>query len=152
MRLLMIAVGRLKSGPELDLYRHYAARLASPLDIREVEEKRKLPPDRLKAREGELLLAALPEGAAVVALDEKGKGLTSPQFAARLGGWRDEGRGCVAFVIGGADGLADSLRRRADLLWSLGALTWPHRLVRALLAEQIFRAQCILSGHPYHRE
>lgn len=152
MRLWIVAVGRLKAGPELELYRHYAARLTLPMELREVEEKRKLPPDQLKIRENDLLLAALPKGAAVVALDEKGKALASAPFAARLGGWRDEGRADVAFVIGGADGLADSVRKRADLVWSLGAPTWPHRLVRALLVEQLYRAQCILGGHPYHRE
>lgn len=152
MGLTILAIGRLKSGPELELYRHYAARLAAPIEVRELEEKRKLSSDRLKEREGELLLAALPKGARLVALDEKGKNLTSAQFAARLGAWRDEGRADIAFAIGGADGLADSVRARADLIWSLGAPTWPHRLVRALLIEQIYRAQCILGGHPYHRE
>ena len=88
----------------------------------------------------------------VIALDERGKNLTSADLARKLGQWRDEGRADVAFLIGGADGHGPGVKERADLVLSLGAMTWPHMLVRALLAEQLFRAQCILEGHPYHRE
>ena len=103
------------------------------------------------AREGEALLAAVPDGARIVALDERGKSQTSEAFAKRLGIWRDDGVRAVAFLIGGADGLDESLRKRADMVVSFGALTWPHMLVRALLAEQLYRAHTILTGHPYHR-
>ncbi|HEX7967108.1 MAG TPA: 23S rRNA (pseudouridine(1915)-N(3))-methyltransferase RlmH [Stellaceae bacterium] len=151
MRLHIIAVGRLKPGPHEALARHYAERLGWPLTVREVEEKRPLSPPELKGREGALLLAALPQGATVVALDERGKSLTSAGFAERLAAWRDGGVADLAFLIGGADGLADPVRRKAQLVLSLGAMTWPHLMVRGMLLEQLYRAQQILAGHPYHR-
>ena len=151
MRLHVVAVGRLKTGPEADLARHYAERLKWPLSIREVEERRKLPPAELMEREGALLIAAVPPGALVVALDEQGTPLTSDGFAQRLQRWRSEGVGDVAFLIGGADGLSAAVREKAVLRLSLGAMTWPHLLVRGMLLEQLYRAQQILAGHPYHR-
>lgn len=152
MRTHLIAVGRMKSGPERELYGHYSARLNPAPLMREVEEKRNLPSAQLKVREGELLLGAVPDGAHVVALDEKGRKLGSQAFAKRLGEWRDDGVRDVAFVIGGADGLDKAVLERANLVLSLSDMTWPHMLVRGLLAEQLYRAGAILSGHPYHRE
>lgn len=151
MRILVAAVGRARPGPERALFDHYLKRLSWPLVLREVEEKRPLPAAERMAREGELLLGAVPAGAVVVALDERGKALPSEDFAARIGTWRDGGISDIAFLIGGADGHAEAVRRRADLLLGFGAMTWPHMLVRGMLAEQVYRAQCILSGHPYHR-
>ena len=151
MRLLIAAVGKAKPGPEQDLFRQYLRRLTPPPSLREVEDKRPLPPAQMKAREAELLLGAVPPGAMVVALDERGRDLGSVEFAERLGQWRDAGIGDVAFLIGGADGHGEAVRSRADLLLCLGRLTWPHMLVRALVAEQLWRAQAILAGHPYHR-
>lgn len=152
MRLHILAVGRARAGPEHELYLHFAGRISSPLTVREVAEKRALPPEQRMAAEADLLLAAIPPAARVVALDEHGRSLGSAAFASVLGRWRDDGAGDVAFLIGGADGLDDRVRKRADLILSFGAMTWPHMLVRGLLAEQIYRAQCILTGHPYHRE
>ena len=151
MRIDILAIGRARAGPKRALYQSYADRIRWPLALRELEEKRRLPAAELKAREGALLLEALPTDAAVVALDETGRDLSSEEFAKRLGRWRDDGRVTVAFVIGGAEGLSDEVRGRADLLLSLGRQTWPHMLVRTMLAEQIYRAQQILAGHPYHR-
>jgi len=151
MRLHIVAVGKLKAGPHAALARHYAERLAWPLAVREVEEKRPLPAAELKEREGALLLAAVPAGAVLIALDEHGRSLTSPAFAQKLAQWRDGGITDLAFVIGGADGLADQVRQKARLVLSLGAMTWPHLLVRGMLLEQLYRAQQILAGHPYHR-
>jgi 23S rRNA (pseudouridine1915-N3)-methyltransferase len=151
MRVHLIAVGRLKSGPHEALARHYAERLTFPLILRDVEEKRPLPPAELKEREAALLLAALPKGATAVALDERGKALASDAFAQRLGRWRDDGVADLAFLIGGAEGLAPSVRRQAALVLSLGPMIWPHLLVRGMLLEQLYRAQQILAGHPYHR-
>ncbi len=151
MRLSIVAVGRLKAGPHEALVRYYAGRLTWPLATREVEERRPLPPAELKEREGALLLAAVPSGATLVALDERGKSLTSAGFAERLAAWRDGGIADLAFLIGGAEGLADGVRQRSQLVLSLGAMTWPHLMVRGMLLEQLYRAQQILAGHPYHR-
>lgn len=151
MKLMLAAVGRAKNGPERALFEQYASRLKLPFDVREVEEKRPLSSAERKAREADLLLACVPAGAVVIALDERGKLYGSEDFAAAYGGWLERGAPCVAFLIGGADGHGDAVRARADTLLSLGKMTWPHMLVRAMLAEQLFRAQSILDGHPYHR-
>jgi 23S rRNA (pseudouridine1915-N3)-methyltransferase len=151
MRLHIIAVGRLRGGPHEALARHYAERIAWPLVMREIEEKRPLPTSELCEREAALLLAAAPPRATLVALDERGEGLTSAAFAERLRRWRDGGVADLAFLLGGADGLADRALEKAQLRLSLGAMTWPHLLARGMLLEQIYRAQQILAGHPYHR-
>ncbi|CAA7619860.1 23S rRNA (pseudouridine(1915)-N(3))-methyltransferase RlmH [Magnetospirillum sp. SS-4] len=151
MRITLAAVGKARAGPELDLYHQYIRRLSPPPVLREVEEKRPLASPQMKAREADLLLACVPDGAVVVALDERGRDMTSPDFAGRIGRWRDNGITDLAFLVGGADGHGQAVRDRADLLLSLGRMTWPHMLVRALLAEQLWRAQAILAGHPYHR-
>lgn len=152
MRITLVAVGRMKAGAAQDFYELYARRLRWPIAVKEVEERRALPPEALKAQEGTLLLAAVPRGARIVALDEGGKELSSRDFAALLGRWQDEGIQDVAFVIGGAEGLSPALRKAADVILSLGRMTWPHMLVRGMLAEQLFRAESILAGHPYHRD
>jgi 23S rRNA (pseudouridine1915-N3)-methyltransferase len=152
MDILIAAVCRWKSDPARALYDDYAARSAWPIVLREVEEKRKLPEAALKEREAALLLATLPRrDCRVVALDGSGRGLSSPAFAALLGGWRDAGTATLAFLIGGAAGHGSAVPARADLVLSLGPPTWPHLLVRGLIAEQLYRAQQILAGHPYHR-
>ena len=156
MRLTLAAVGRAKPGSSRELFEDYVARLRrgplGPLTLKEVEVRRTLPPAELKRYEAELLLGAVPQGARLIALDERGKALDSAGFARLLGRWRDEGVREAAFVIGGADGLDKSVREAADVVLSLGPMTWPHLLVRVLLAEQLYRAQSILTGHPYHRE
>ncbi len=150
MRVSILAVGRARDGPEHALYESYVARLPWTVRLVEVDCRGRLPSAELKRREAELLLKATPPSALVVALDEKGRAMDSAAFAGRLGRWRDQAAE-LAFIIGGADGLHDSVRTRADLLLSLGPMTWPHMLVRVLLAEQLWRAHSILSGHPYHR-
>ena len=151
MKLLIAAIGRAARGPERDLYEHYAARIRWPLVLRELEEKRKLPPTQMIERESELLLAAAPAKAVLVALDRRGKVLDSGAFAARLARWRDDSVSDIAFLIGGADGHPEPLLKRAALVISFGAMTWPHLRARAMLAEQLYRAQQLLAGHPYHR-
>ena len=155
MNIHILAVGRFGRGrshaAERDLYEQFARRITPSPVLVEVEEKRPLAVSERKRREAELLRAALPAGAFVIALDERGKALTSTEFADRIAAVRDAGRRDIAFVIGGADGLDESLRSSADLLLSFGKMTWPHMLVRGMLAEQIYRAQSILAGHPYHR-
>ena len=151
MRITLAAVGRAKAGPARDLYELYAERLTWQLALKEVEERRPLATSALKEREGELLLAAVPENARLIALDEAGRSLASADFARLIGRWRDEGIRDLAIVIGGAEGLSAVVRARADLVLALGAMTWPHMLVRGMIAEQLYRAETILSGHPYHR-
>ncbi|MFZ9200716.1 MAG: 23S rRNA (pseudouridine(1915)-N(3))-methyltransferase RlmH [Paracoccaceae bacterium] len=155
MRVHLCAVGRLRSGPERELIADYTQRFdrtgralsLGPLTEHEVEDKK----NAGMAAEAELLARAVPSGAVLVTLDERGKLLTSPEFATQLARWRDAGRQDVAFVIGGADGIDPSLRARADFSISFGQMVWPHMLVRVMLAEQLYRAANILSGGPYHR-
>ena len=159
MRLHIIAVGRFASprggvAPERLLFEDYQARLAKagfPLTLKEVEEKRPISGVERMRREGQLLLNAAGEGAHRVTLDPKGKTLSSEGLADWLGKQRDGGVGDLAFLIGGADGLDDEVLAGAGLSLSLGAMTWPHMMVRPMLAEQLYRATCILAGHPYHR-
>jgi 23S rRNA (pseudouridine1915-N3)-methyltransferase len=151
VRLTIVAVGRMKAGPMKALADDYARRITWPLTIREVEERRKLPPPALKEREGALLLEALPPRSLAVALDAGGTALASEALAARLGRWRDGGTAELAFLVGGADGLDQAVLARAKVTLSLGAMTWPHLLARVMLLEQLYRAQQILLGAPYHR-
>lgn len=155
MEFVIVAIGKFGKGKshaaERKLFEQFARRLSPPPKLIEIEEKRPLSANERKRREGELIRAALPDGAVTVALDERGRDLSSEAFARRIETWRDSGRRTVAFMIGGADGLDDETRDRADMILSLGKMTWPHLLVRGMLAEQIFRAQSILAGHPYHR-
>ncbi len=123
-----------------------------PITIIELEEKRRLPPAALKLREAELILAARPASARLVALDQKGATWPSRDFADRLASWRDSGAGALAFAIGGAEGLGPAVIEHADAVISLGMMTWPHLFVRSMLLEQLYRAQQILAGHPYHRD
>jgi 23S rRNA (pseudouridine1915-N3)-methyltransferase len=147
-----LAVGRLRSGPFKELQTLYAARIVPPPAIVELEAKQRLPATALRDREAELILKALPSGAVLVGLDERGALWSSRDFAERLALWRDRGCGELAFAIGGAEGLGPAVVERASATLSLGPMTWPHLLVRGMLLEQIYRAQQILAGHPYHRE
>jgi 23S rRNA (pseudouridine1915-N3)-methyltransferase len=151
LRILIAAVGKARRDSTAELVDAYAARIHWPISFREVEFRKALPASQLKVKEAELLLAAVPPEATVIALDERGVVLTSGDFARRLGAWRDAGTSVIAFLIGGADGHGQAVLDRADLILSLGRMTWPHLLVRGMLAEQIYRAQQILAGHPYHR-
>jgi 23S rRNA (pseudouridine1915-N3)-methyltransferase len=152
MRCHLIAVGRAKPGPVRQIFDLYQARLSPPLILTEIEDRRPLPEALRREREAELLLDALPRGALLVILDEQGEALTSPGFAEHLGHWRDRGTADLAFAIGGAAGHGSAIRARADFTLSLGPMTWPHLLVRGMLAEQLYRGFSILAGHPYHRE
>ncbi|MDZ4395884.1 23S rRNA (pseudouridine(1915)-N(3))-methyltransferase RlmH [Cypionkella sp.] len=155
MRLHVCAVGRLRAGPERDLVDDYYTRLdrtgralgLGPVAELEVEDKKNLG----MAAEAVLLERAIPSGALIATLDERGRVLSSPEFAEMLAGWRDGGRQDVAFVIGGADGIDPSLRVKAGFSLSFGRMVWPHMLVRVMLAEQLYRAATILGGGPYHR-
>jgi 23S rRNA (pseudouridine1915-N3)-methyltransferase len=141
----------MKPGPLADLAADYKKRITWPVQVIEVEAKGKLEGPALKAREAEALAAKIPPGATIVALDERGKTLTSPALAAWIGKQQSDAVSQIVFLIGGADGLDDTLRGRAQLTLAFGALTWPHMLARVMLLEQLYRAQQILAGHPYHR-
>lgn len=153
MQISIIAVGRMQRGPEQMLVDEYLKRLPWKSNITEIDIKKASGnSDERKSREAEKLIAAVPEGAAIIALDEGGKALTSRGFAVNIDGWQMAGFKNLAFVIGGADGLHASLLAKADLKLAFGTLTWPHMMVRLMLAEQIYRAWSINSGHPYHRD
>ena len=145
----LIAVGRLRAGPEAELFARYNARLRPGLTVTEVPDGHGAPAE-LKRREAESLLAAIPPGAFAIALDGGGAAPDSPGLSALLERWLGSSRP-LCFVIGGAEGLDATVLARADAALSLGPLTWPHMLVRPMLAEQLFRARAIASGHPYHR-
>jgi len=154
MRVTICAVGRLRPGPERDLVADYLQRFErtgrplglGPAQVLEVEDRK----GGGMAAEAALLGRAIPAGAVICALDERGETPDSPAFAGWLAGWRDAGQ-APAFVIGGADGLDPALRGRAARLLSFGPMVWPHLLVRVMLAEQLYRAATILAGTPYHR-
>ncbi|MDB5315101.1 MAG: rRNA methyltransferase [Rhodospirillales bacterium] len=145
----LLAIGRLKPGPEATLFAHYNARMRPPLAVTEILEARGSAAE-IRRREGDALLAALAPTTLAVALDLGGVAPSSEALAALLIRWQDTGRP-LAFIIGGAEGLDPAVLARAEALLSLGPLTWPHFLVRGLLAEQLYRAQMIREGHPYHR-
>jgi 23S rRNA (pseudouridine1915-N3)-methyltransferase len=151
LELLVLAVGRSRDAPIDALFAEYARRCPWPIRLIELQPRGIVPPERRKEAEAALLLGAVPAGAAVVALDERGRDLASDDLALQLGTWRDGGRRTVAFLIGGPDGLAESILGAAELRLAFGRMTWPHRLVRVMLAEQLYRAHAILAGHPYHR-
>lgn len=154
MQIRIAAVGRLRAGPEKTLVDDYLTRFnrtgralgLGPADLVEVDERKA----RSMADEAKFLTVACPPNARRVVLEERGKTLTSPDFANRLAQWRDTGQDAV-FLIGGADGLDPALRQSADLSLSFGAMVWPHMLVRVMLTEQLYRAATILAGGPYHR-
>jgi 23S rRNA (pseudouridine1915-N3)-methyltransferase len=149
MMLRLIAVGRLRDGPEAELFARYNARLRPRFAVTEIAEARGASAE-VKRREAEALLAALPDPAFVIALDSAGAMPESEELARLLERWL-AASAAVCFLIGGAEGLDASVIARANYALSLGRLTWPHFLVRAMLAEQVYRARSIAAGHPYHR-
>ena len=154
MKVRIVAVGRLRPGAEADLVSDYATRFdrtgralgLGPLEVREVEAKK-----GGKNAEAALLEKAASGASPLIVLDERGSVVTSPAFADRLAGWRDEGRSETCFVIGGAEGIAPELRDKADMALSFGKMVWPHMLARVMLTEQLYRAASILAGSPYHK-
>jgi 23S rRNA (pseudouridine1915-N3)-methyltransferase len=159
MRLLIAAIGRLKDGPERELAERYCKRAEQTgrrigfrdVEVLEIRESRAQEASKRMIEESIVLANVIPERAAIVVLDERGENLDSAALAAQLGKWRDSGRPATAFIIGGDNGIAPGLRDKATLRVAFGAATWPHQLIRIMLLEQIYRATCILAGHPYHR-
>ena len=159
MRLVVIAIGRLKQGPERELADRYRERFEDisrklgfrGLEIHEIAESRARDAATRMSEEAAAISAAIPEKSVLVALDERGDNIDSAGFARHLGRWRDDQVANTIFVIGGADGLSPDLQRKAKLRVAFGAATWPHQMVRVMLLEQVYRAATILAGHPYHR-
>lgn len=159
MRIVVIAVGRLKQGPERELAERYSKRFDDigrrlgfrGLDIIEIAESRARDAAARIAEEGAAIASAIPENSVLVTLDERGENIDSRNLALRLSRWRDQSIPNTAFVIGGADGLSPELGAKDRLGIAFGAATWPHQMVRVMLLEQLYRAATILSGHPYHR-
>jgi 23S rRNA (pseudouridine1915-N3)-methyltransferase len=159
MRLIVIAIGRMKAGPERELAERYRKRFEEigrklgfrGLDIREIPESRARDASTRIAEEAAAISAAVPENSVLVALDERGDNIDSAGLARHLGRFRDQSVASTVFVIGGADGLSPELGAKQKLGLAFGTATWPHQLVRVMLLEQLYRAATILAGHPYHR-
>ena len=159
MRIVIAAVGRLKQGPERELAERYRKRAAdagrivglAAFDVIEIKESRADNVGRRVLEESIAIANIIPDHAVTVILDERGESVSSASFAGHLQAWRTQDRPAAVFMIGGADGLAPSLRERANLAIAFGTATWPHQLVRIMLLEQLYRAVTMLSGHPYHR-
>jgi 23S rRNA (pseudouridine1915-N3)-methyltransferase len=159
MRLVVIAVGRLKQGPERELAERYRKRFDEvarslgfrPLEIREIPDSRARDSAARRTEESAAISAAVPPKSILVLLDARGENIDSIVFARHLGRWRDEAVANTIFIIGGADGLSPELRNNATLSIAFGSATWPHQMARVMLLEQLYRAATILAGHPYHR-
>lgn len=155
LKIHICAVGRLRSGPERTLLDDYLDRFdktgralgLGPVKLHEVEDRK----GGGMAAEAQLLAGVLPKGARICTMDERGKLMSSPEFAQQMARLRDDGAGDLAFIIGGADGIDPSLRAQADMSLSFGKMVWPHMLARVMLSEQLYRAASILAGTPYHR-
>ena len=155
MRVSIVAVSRMKSGPEAELIADYLNRFEKvgkafglgPATLYEVEDKK----GGGQKAEASLIAAAIPDQSTVIALDERGKNLKSPEFSDLICNFRDDGCRELAFVIGGADGLTDEIRSKATTSISFGKMVWPHMLARVMLSEQLYRAASIAAGTPYHR-
>ena len=152
MRILIIAVGRDRKGPTADLVADYQKRCPWRIDMIDIPPRQQGPSSQRLAEEAKKIRQAIPNDAALILLDERGEDLASRSLAKHIERFRDNGLQSLCFVIGSADGLDPSLSEQADLRFAFGRATWPHRLVRVMLIEQLYRASTILSGHPYHRD
>lgn len=153
MQIIISAIGKLKKNtPEDILIQDYTKKTKWNVVIKEYEEKKSLPTSQLKEAESNLLINSIPNNAKIIALDETGKTPSSREFASLIDKWQTEGASTIAFLIGGANGHSDTLKNKADYKLSFGRMTLPHMLARVVLTEQIYRAQTILDGHPYHKD
>ena len=151
MKTVIAAVGRLRRSPLEDVFADYVRRLRWEVSLHEVDASRAPSPEARREQEADKLRRHLPAGGAVVVLDERGEDLASDALAQRIARWQEQARVPISWIIGGPDGVAPSLVGSADLVLSFGRATWPHLMVRVMLAEQLYRAATILDGHPYHR-
>jgi 23S rRNA (pseudouridine1915-N3)-methyltransferase len=150
VKTLVLAIGKVR-GADAEWSAEYLKRLGTSVTVQEFAARKSLPPAETQKAEAQLLLKAIPAKSFVVLLDERGKDMNSRDFAANLTTWQAQGNDLV-FIIGGADGLTDEVRTKSNFTLGFGRLTWPHRLVRVMLLEQIYRARQIMAGHPYHRD
>jgi len=151
LKTLILAIGKLR-GFEAEWCAEYQKRLKGDVAVKEMAASKNLAPAETQRAEADLLLEALPPKSCVVLLDERGKDMPSRDFAAKIKNWQEQGLSHLVFLIGGADGVTDEVRAKAGFTLGFGRLTWPHRLVRVMLLEQLYRAQQINAGHPYHRD
>lgn len=154
MHLHILAIGRAKKTPEAQITADYLARLPKGSQLYEAESRLPYGPARARDESDKLLAlyeAKKPKSARLIALDPNGRNISSPALAKRISQWRDQGIGASFFAIGGADGHSQHLLERADETLQFGAATWPHMLFRAMLAEQLYRAETIIANHPYHK-
>lgn len=149
MKINLIVIGKQKKSPSLDMCKEYLKRMKWKVSLKEIDAPR----GSNKSKEAELILKEIPEGGFIIALDERGKSFTSPEFSEKIENWRDQAlNNELFFLIGGADGFDKIIRDKAKILLSFGKQTWPHMMVRVMLLEQLYRAQQISEGHPYHRQ
>ncbi len=151
MKVTIATIGKFKDSHEKALFASYIKRIPWKIELKEMESKKALSGNALKELEADLLLGSINKDAYIIALDEKGANLSSQEFTEVIKLCQDNGRSKLAFIIGGADGLAGSIKHKAHLTISFSKLTWPHLLVRVMLAEQLYRSYTIIQGHPYHR-
>jgi 23S rRNA (pseudouridine1915-N3)-methyltransferase len=151
MKITVLAIGKAK-GVEAEWAAEYRKRLGDQVVVKEFAAPKSLPPADAQKAEAQILLKAIPPKSFVVLLDERGTNYSSREFAAKFSLWQDQGINDLVFIIGGADGVTEDICTRADFTLGFGRLTWPHRLVRVMLLEQIYRAKQIIAGHPYHRD
>lgn len=151
MNIQLLVAGRLKKGAHFDLFRDYLKRMEWIVTLTEIDSKH-TDQQKIHADETAQFLERIDKAAIVVAMDERGKTLSSRDMAGKIQDWQNSGQSNIQFIIGGADGLNDEIRNRANLLLSFGKQTWPHMLARVMLLEQIYRCQQILKNHPYHRD
>jgi 23S rRNA (pseudouridine1915-N3)-methyltransferase len=153
MKITILTIGKFRNqDPAQELFLEYKKRLNWKIELKELELKGNLQGETLKIKEGELLLSKVPNGSKIIALDEKGKMFSSPEFADIIRNYGNQGSSDLSFIIGGADGLSAELKQKADLILSFSKMTFPHLMIRIFLIEQIYRANTIISGHPYHRQ
>ena len=152
MKITIISIGKFsKNDPNFELFLKYQQRLPWKVELKELEVKGSLQGEFLKAKEADLLLDNVLNSSKIIALDEKGKQLSSQEFASSIQNFANCGNSNLAFLIGGADGLSEKVKKRADLILSFSKMTFPHLMIRSFLTEQIYRAYTIINHHPYHR-
>ena len=152
MRIHLVAVGRLKKSPYQEMIDEYSKRLTWPLTLSEVEARHQQNAAQKQQQEMELIEKQIPDQSYRILLDERGKLFSSHDFAQKIEHLMIQGQSSCCFMIGGSDGFTDGFRAKADFVLSLGKMVWPHKLARVMLLEQIYRAQQIIAGHPYHRD